>query len=98
MIKADGTEEDREFVLAKAYEPGNDATKARADDLAKAAGKEGRGKDYVVQARAELIAENAADALAELAKADEPEEKPDPVARSERGARQGGTAAERGSG
>lgn len=71
MVKTDGAEEEREFVLAKAYEPGNEATRARADDLAKAAGKEGRGRDYVVQARAELIAENAADALAKMDQADD---------------------------
>jgi len=76
MIKADGSEESREFVLDKAYEPGNEATLARADELAKAAGK--ARKDFVVQARAELIAEEAASALAKMAV--EPEAKPDPVA------------------
>ena len=72
MVKADGTEADVEFVMAKAYEPGNEATKARADDLAKAAGKDGRGKDFVVQARADLIAENATAALEKMAGADAP--------------------------
>lgn len=69
MVKADGVEEQIEFVMAKAYEPGNDATKARAEEMAKAAN--GTFKDFVVQARADLIAENA---TAELAKmhGDEP--------------------------
>ncbi len=66
LVKADGTEEEAEFVLGKAYEPGNDATKARAEDMAKAAGGT-TFKDHVVQARADLIAENAADALAKMA-------------------------------
>lgn len=78
MVKADGVEEDREFTLAKAYEPGNAATIERAEALAKAAA--GQRKDFVVQARAELIAENAADALAKMAAAPELETKPDPVA------------------
>lgn len=69
MIKADGSEEDRDFVLASAYEPGNDATRARAEEMAKASG--GSFKDHVVQARADLIAENAAEALAKMA-AEEP--------------------------
>lgn len=78
MIKADGAEEEIEFVLAKAYEPGNEATKERADELAKAAGDDAKGKDFVVQARADLIAENA---LAELAKMNtDPEAAPEPVA------------------
>lgn len=65
MIKADGVEEEREFVLAKAYEPGNEATLARAEEMAKAAGKP--RKDYVGKARADLIAENAAAALEKVA-------------------------------
>ena len=76
MVKADGTEVDIEFVLAKAYEPGNDATKARASEMAKAANADADdnqlgnlAKNYVVQARADLIAENA---TAELAKMAEP--------------------------
>jgi hypothetical protein len=73
MVKADGTEEQVEFVMSKAYEPGNEATKARADDMAKAVGPEAKSKDYVVQARADLIAENA---TAELAKMHEPEAEP----------------------
>lgn len=66
MVKADGLEEQVEFVLDKAYEPGNEATKARADQMAKAAAGT-TWKDHVVQARADLIAENAADALAKMA-------------------------------
>lgn len=79
LVKADGTEEQVDFILSKAYEPGNDATKTRADEMAKAAGADAKGKDYVVQARADLIAENAADALAKMAEAEpvEPEAKPD---------------------
>lgn len=66
MVKADGEEAEVEFVLDKAYEPGNEATKARAEDMAKAA--DGTTfKDHVVQARADLIAENATDALAKMA-------------------------------
>jgi len=80
MIKADGEEEEREFVLAKAYEPGNDATKARAEDMAKAAGGDAKAKDFVAQARADLISENAADALAKLAPDEEAEPKADPAA------------------
>lgn len=72
MVKADGVEEEREFVLDKAYEPGNEATLARAEALAKAAGKDGRRNDFLVKARAELIAENADEALAKMA-GDEPE-------------------------
>lgn len=70
LVKADGAEEEVEFVLGKAYEPGNDVTKARAEDMAKAA--DGTTfKDHVVQARADLIAENAAAALAKMAGAPE---------------------------
>jgi len=75
MVKADGTEETREFVLAKAYEPGNEATRERSETLAKVAG--GVAKDFVVKARAELIAENADEALAKMAE----EPKADPVAK-----------------
>jgi hypothetical protein len=68
MVKADGAEEEVSFVLAKAYEPGNEATlEARRDVLAKAAGGQEKAKNFVVQARAELIAENAAEALAKMA-------------------------------
>jgi len=88
MVKADGSEEEREFVLDQAYEPGNEATLGRAEELAKAAGKPGKGKDFVVKARAELIAENADGALAKMADAEaddaeQPEADPapaDPVA------------------
>lgn len=66
MIKADGEEAEVAFVMAKAYEPGNEATKERAAEMAKA--HDGTTfKDHVVQARADLIAENAADALAKMA-------------------------------
>lgn len=65
MVKADGVEAEVEFVLDKAYEPGNEATKGRAEEMAKAAG--GSWKDHVAQARADLISENAADALAKMA-------------------------------
>jgi hypothetical protein len=71
MIKADGVAETVRFALAKAYEPGNDATLERADALANAAGKPGRRNDFVAKARAELIAENADDALSRIA--DEPD-------------------------
>jgi len=67
LVKADGSEADVAFVIGDAYEPGNDATKARATELAKAAGKEDRVNDYVVQARADLIAENAEAELAKMA-------------------------------
>lgn len=87
MVKADGSEEQREFAVDKAYEPGNEATLERAEDLAKAAGKPGKGKDFVVKARAELIAENADEALLKMADDIEPNEPPadeppavDPVA------------------
>jgi hypothetical protein len=66
MVKADGEEEEVNFVLAKAYEPGNEATLERAETLAKAAGGQEKAKNYVVQARADLIAENAAEALAKM--------------------------------
>lgn len=69
MVKADGAEETIGFVLDKAYEPGNDATKARAEEMAKAAGTTGKAKDYVAQARADLIRENADAELAKLAPA-----------------------------
>lgn len=87
MVKADGSEEEIEFVLAKAYEPGNEATKARSEDLAKAAGDDAKPKDFVVQARSELIAENAAAELAKVSAeaSEEPEteasadDKPNPL-------------------
>ena len=77
MVKADGAEVETEFVLDKAYEPGNEATKARAEEMTKAA--EGTTyKDHVVKARADLIAENAAEALAKMASDPETTEtKPD---------------------
>lgn len=74
MVKADGAEEQVGFVIGKAYEPGNAATIARAETLAKTAG--GPRKDFVGKARADLIAENAEEALAKMAA---PEEKIDPV-------------------
>jgi hypothetical protein len=74
MIKADGVSEEIEFTLSKAYEPGNDATKTRAEDMAKAASGTSF-KDHVVQARADLIAENATAELAKMA-AGEPEAEP----------------------
>jgi hypothetical protein len=79
MVKADGVEEQVEFVMSKAYEPGNGATLARSDEMAKAAGKDGKGKDFVVKARADLISENADIELAKLA-ADptDPVEAPEP--------------------
>jgi hypothetical protein len=67
MIKADGAEEPVRFLLAKAYEPGNAATLDRAGQLARAAGKASRRNDFVARARAELIAENAGEALAKIA-------------------------------
>lgn len=76
MVKADGIEESVEFVLDKAYEPGNEATKERAEVMAKSAG--GSWKDHVQQARADLISENAADALAKMA--GEPEATEEPAA------------------
>lgn len=87
MVKADGTEVEIAFILAKAYEPGNEATKARSEELASAAGGDAMAKNFVVQARADLIAENAAEALAKMAEeaetvpiAPEAEFAPDPVA------------------
>lgn len=82
MVKADGAEEERAFALDKAYEPGNEATVARAGEMAKAAGKEGRYKDFLVKARADLIAENADTALAKMASEEgaKAEDKPDLVA------------------
>lgn len=78
MTKADGATEEISFVLDKAYEPGNDATKDRAEEMAKAAGT-GTYKDHVIQARAELILENANDALAKMAEAEaEPAADPAP--------------------
>lgn len=82
MVKADGVEEERQFIIDKAYEPGNEATLERAETLAKAAGTQEKAKNFVIQARAELIAENAADALAKMV--EEPAETPavdDPAAR-----------------
>ena len=76
MVKADGSVEELNFVIAQAYEPGNEATKARAEEMAKAAGEGALAKNFVVQARADLIAENAA---AELAKMAEPEVTTEPV-------------------
>jgi hypothetical protein len=77
MVKADGTEEEVEFVIAKAYEPGNEATKARALEMAKSENPEADEadlknlqKNYVGKARSDLIAEKADEELAELAKAD----------------------------
>jgi hypothetical protein len=66
LIKADGLEQPVRFLLARAYEPGNDATLDRAGRLAQAAGKAGRRNDFVAKARAELIAENADEALAKM--------------------------------
>lgn len=69
MTKSDGAEAQIEFVLDKAYEPGNEATKDRAEDMAKSA--DGTTyKDHVIQARADLIAENAVTALANIPQAD----------------------------
>ncbi len=73
MVKADGAEEEVPFILSKAYEPGNEATRERADVLAKAAGKGDRARDFLVQARADLIAENAEAELTKMAEADAPE-------------------------
>ena len=69
-IKADGTEAQVEFVMAAAYEPGNEATKARAEEMAKAAAGT-TFKDHVITARADLIAENAIEALAKMAELEE---------------------------
>jgi hypothetical protein len=73
LTKADGSEEEVQFVIGKAYEPGNDATKARALEMAKAANPDADEgalknlqKNYVGKARADLIAEKAE---AELIKA-----------------------------
>jgi hypothetical protein len=67
MVKADGGERQVRFAVDKAYEPGNEKTLARAEALAKAAGGGKRASDFVTVARAELIAETAAAALAKLA-------------------------------
>jgi hypothetical protein len=60
LTKADGSEEEVEFVIAKAYEPGNEATKARALEMAKAANPDADEaelknlqKNYVGKARAD---------------------------------------------
>jgi len=89
MVKADGAEEQVEFAIDKAYEPGNEATLARAEELAKAAGTPKLRKDYVGKARADLIAEEADRVLAKMD--DAPEQAPggaidgsdDPVAKIE---------------
>ena len=70
LIKADGVVEQIEAVGAP-FEPGNDDVKAKAGDLAKAAGKPDRAHDYVVKARAELIAAHADEELAKMAPSDE---------------------------
>jgi hypothetical protein len=67
MVKADGSEETLEFVMAKAYEPGNEATIARADDMWKAAESKGKATDFVAKARAALIVEAADAELAKMA-------------------------------
>jgi hypothetical protein len=67
MVKADGAEREVRFAIGRAYEPGNEKTLARAEALAKAAGGGKRASNFVTVARAELIAENAAEALAKLA-------------------------------
>src|SRR5947209_4818214 len=69
MVKADGAERQVRFVVDRAYEPGNEKTLERAEALAKMAGGGRRASDYVTVARAELIAENGAEALAKLAAA-----------------------------
>lgn len=83
LIKADGSEEEKQFLIPKAYEPGNDATKARALDMAKAANPEASEgelknlqKNYVGIARAELIAEAASTELEKLAEGGEPLDPP----------------------
>lgn len=68
MVKADGAEAEVEFVLSKAYEPGNEATKVRAEEMAKAATGT-TFKDHVGKARADLIAENATATLTKVADA-----------------------------
>lgn len=70
LTKADGSEVHVDFVLAKAYEPGNEATKARAEEMAKASGSS--WKDHILVARADLIAENAVQALEKMAPISEP--------------------------
>ncbi len=77
MVKADGVAEPVRFALAKAYEPGNDATLQRAGMLARAAGKPARRNDFVAKARAQLIAENADGALAAMAV--DADDRPDPA-------------------
>lgn len=75
MTKADGSDVQIDFVMSKAYEPGNEATKGRAEEMAKAdAGSS--WKDHIVQARADLIAENAVEALTKIAPDVEPESEP----------------------
>lgn len=58
MLKADGV---TEAVALKGFEPGNEATKAWAGELAKAAGKPDRINDYVGPAREELIKRHTED-------------------------------------
>ncbi len=58
MLKADGV---TEAVALKGFEPGNDATKAYAAVLAKAADKPDRANDYLVEAREQLIKRHVED-------------------------------------
>lgn len=76
MIKADGAEEPVRFTLARAYEPGNEATLERAAALAQVAGRAGRRNDFVAKARAELIAENADEALTKMMDTPAPDDSP----------------------
>ena len=66
MVKADGVEEEVHFApQVHLFEPTNEAVKALAGELAKAAGKD-RPQDFVVQARADLIKRHADEAMAIL--------------------------------
>jgi hypothetical protein len=75
MIKADGVEEEFDLPVLDKYEPTNDEVKALAETLAKAAGKPDRRQDFLVTARADLIAKHAAAPV-------EPEPVIEPVAKT----------------
>jgi hypothetical protein len=60
MWKADGAEPEGQSMtdVIAPYAPSNEDVKTRAAEMAKAAGKEGKGNDYIVKAREALIAEH----------------------------------------
>ncbi len=81
MWKADGAHLEEDMTVeTQAWAPTNEDVKARAAELAKAAGKEGKINNFLTKARATLIAEHiqaeaeAAEEVTPIAKADEPED------------------------